>query len=379
MLDSKALEDVLAFRSERYLVTSLYLDVDGRRHPRNEFVTVFRDLCKARGAKPGVAADREQARSCADDLARIEEFLLHRFDRGGFRGLALFACSGEGLFRPFPLAVRVRDRLTVEPVAYLRPLQAILEARRRVGVVLVDQRRARLFESGEGEIRAIEEIEHDVPSRVRAGGFQGYEESRIDRHVMARHHAHYRDVAERLFAHHRREKFDHVVVAGPREDAAAFEGHLHPFLQDRLAGRIVCEMAATRPEIARKVEAIEAEILRGEKDARVEKLLEQAGRGGLGVVGLAPTLAALGRSQVRSLFVREDFELPGQVCLECRALGVEEQVCPRCEEAMTAVEDVIDEAVEEAVRQGATVYAVRPDHDAFSRAGSIGALLRFRD
>ncbi len=377
MLDAKDLDDVLRFKSSRYLTTSLYLDVDGRRYPHAEYVTVFKDLAKRR--RPAETADREQVRSVEEDLRRTEEFLLHRFDRAGWRAVAVFSCSAEGLFRTVPLPVSVRDRLVVEPLAYGRPLQAILESRRRIAVVLADQRRARILESVLGRIRTLEEVEHDVPQRVRAGGYQGYEEKRIARHVAAHHHAHYRDVAERLFAIHRRERFDHVVLAGPKEDVAALEGHLHPFLQDRLAGRIVADMTLTRPELARKLAEIEVAIERKETDGRLAKLFEQAGRGGLGVVGLPKTLTALSRGQTHSLFVRDGFEVPGQVCLKCRVLGVEEQVCPHCEQKMAAVEDVIDEAVEEALRQGATVHTVPADREDFLNAGSIGAFLRFRD
>jgi len=382
--NGRDVDELLAFRSARHLVTSLYLDVDVRRHPRAEYVTVFKDLAKRRAARPATAsgpgdADREQARSVDGDLARIEEYLVRRFERGGARGLAVFSCSVEGFFRAFPLPAPPRDRLVIEPVPYGRPLQALLESRRRVAVALVDQRRGRLFESAFGRLRTLEEIEHDVPHRVRAGGYQGYDERRIDRHVVSLHHAHYRDVAERLFGHWRREKFDHVVLAGPKEDVAAFEGHLHPFLEERVAGRVAADVGATRPVLEAAVETVEREIVRRDHDARLAKLFEQALRGGLGVLGLSSTLAALSRAQVRSLFVLDGFEVPGATCLECRALGVEDQVCPRCEKAMTPVADVIDEAVEEALRQGATVHAVEASRDDLARAGSIGALLRFRE
>jgi peptide chain release factor subunit 1 len=273
----------------------------------------------------------------------------------------------------------VRDRLAIEPIAYGRPLQSILESRRRIALALVDRRRARLCECSFGRIRSLEEIEHAVPARSRAGGSSGYDEGRLGRLESELHHAHYRDVAERLFAHWRREKFDHVIVAGSKEDASAFEGHLHPFLQDRLAGRIAADWGSTRLDLERDVEAIERDVVRRDMDSRLAKLYEQAGRGGLGVLGLGGTINALARGQVHSLFVRDGFEVPGQVCLDCRSLGVEERVCPRCEREMTAVSDVIDDAVEEAIRQRSTVYTVDGGRDDFSRAGSIGALLRFRD
>ena len=46
---------------------------------------------------------------------------------------------------------------------------------------------------------------------------------------------------------------------------------------------------------------------------------------------------------------------------------------------MTAVPDVVDEAVEEAMRQGCPVTTVPSGHAALEKAGSIGALLRYRE
>jgi peptide subunit release factor 1 (eRF1) len=107
----------------------------------------------------------------------------------------------------------------------------------------------------------------------------------------------------------------------------------------------------------------------------VHEMLEGTGTG-WGLNGLTPTLRALSRGQVRSLLVHADAAEPGFRCGNSGRLALTDRDC-RGEGEPIAVLDVVDEAIEEALRQGVDVNVVY-EPDARDSIDSLGALLRFR-
>jgi peptide subunit release factor 1 (eRF1) len=104
-------------------------------------------------------------------------------------------------------------------------------------------------------------------------------------------------------------------------------------------------------------------------------MLEGVGTG-WGLNGLTPTLRALSRGQVRSLLVNADASEPGFRCGDSGRLALLEREC-RGEGEPIAVLDVVDDAIEEALRQGVDVNVVY-EPEARDAIDSLGALLRFR-
>ena len=106
-----------------------------------------------------------------------------------------------------------------------------------------------------------------------------------------------------------------------------------------------------------------------------ERSLEQRA---LSVVSLAmgSFLVALRHGQVRTLLVDPTVEQQGYRCSITGRLGVTEAVC-EAEGTAEPVPDVIDEAIEEALRQGGHVEVVE-DADARTGIAGLAALLRFR-
>jgi peptide subunit release factor 1 (eRF1) len=97
---------------------------------------------------------------------------------------------------------------------------------------------------------------------------------------------------------------------------------------------------------------------------------------GWAVNGIADVLTALQHGQVRTLLVDPTVEQVGYRCSLTGRLGLTEAAC-EAEGSAEPVPDVIDEAIEEALRQNGHVEVVE---DADTRTGIAGlaALLRFR-
>ena len=109
--------------------------------------------------------------------------------------------------------------------------------------------------------------------------------------------------------------------------------------------------------------------------ALVHEMLESLG-GGWAVNGIDPTLHALSRGQVRSLLVHADAAEPGFRCGDSGRLARTEREC-RGEGEPVPVLDVVDDAIEEALRQGLDVNVVY-EPEARDAVQGLAALLRFR-
>ena len=94
------------------------------------------------------------------------------------------------------------------------------------------------------------------------------------------------------------------------------------------------------------------------------------------MAGLEATLAALVERRVDLLLVSDGYATEGWRCRSCRYLGPRGRQCPVCANSMDLVDDVVEEAVEEALANKCRVQIVRENAD-LDVLGRIGALLRF--
>ena len=102
----------------------------------------------------------------------------------------------------------------------------------------------------------------------------------------------------------------------------------------------------------------------------------RASGSGWSVNGLDPTLKALSRGQVRTLLVHADASEPGFRCGESGRLARTDREC-RGEGEPVPVLDVVDDAIEEALRQGVDINVVY-ESEARESVNGLAALLRFR-
>jgi peptide subunit release factor 1 (eRF1) len=94
------------------------------------------------------------------------------------------------------------------------------------------------------------------------------------------------------------------------------------------------------------------------------------------VVGLDAVLAALVERRVDTLLVSDGFEAPGWRCPSCAFLAARGPSCPVCSKKMEQADDVVEEAVHEALNQSVRLEVCRDNAD-LDVLGRIGALLRF--
>lgn len=372
--DPQALRRLVEVRLDRPLVLSLYMDLDPSRFATPPArATEVRSLIdeadrKVRELKDLSHSDRTALES---SVSQVRELLSRNLDADGAHGLALFACEPEGLLETFKLPRSVPQRVAIDNTPLVGPL-AGLARRERWCVVLVSKRDARVFRGSSDGLREVDKVHDDVPGRHDQGGMsQARYQRSIDKEVAD----HLKSAGERLLRHFERQPFERLVIGGPREVASEFESKLHPYLEERLAGRIEIDVESAGPDqVLEKArgpfEAVE--------ERREAEALERLDEGSRGIAGLANVLPPLNERRVEVLLLADGAGEPGTVCRRCGWLGPErEKRCPADGTSLEARDDMTEPAVELSLQQAAEVLPLTRRADALRERGGIGALLRF--
>jgi peptide subunit release factor 1 (eRF1) len=358
------------------VVTSCYLDVDGRRHPRPADYEPRLDRLVRAAREKAAAFGPEAARSVAADLDRIAAWVRSGFDRSRVRGLAFFACSADGFFEVVESPRPVADEVVVNHTPHVRPLESLLHAHERFAVVLVDRQRARLFRFELGELTEHTESFNAVPRGAVVGHpAQGSRGAAVQRHSDELAHRHLKHAAEVTFSELQFRPVERLILGGPHEVVVEFEALLHPWLRERVADRLAIPATAGPDDVRQAALCVEEAVTRREQAGQVERLRDAVATAS-GVAGLDATLAALVERRVDVLLVSEGYATEGWRCRSCRYLGPLGRRCPVCAHEMDLVDDVVEEAVEEALANKCRVQIVRDNAD-LDVLGRIGALLRF--
>ena len=335
-------------RPDRGLVLSVFYNLDpsefatpaARATEVNSVVTAAAHQAEA---VEDVAHDERQALRA--DVERIRVALSGSdVAANGTHGLAIYACGPADLFEVFPLPHPIESRAVVDRRPCVEPLVRS-GSEERWCVLLVNRRFARILAGTASGLEELDQIEDDVHRQHDQGGWSQKRFQRGIEQEKLNHLGHTLDV---LFARFKRQPFDHLVVGAPDELAPQVEERLHPYLRERLAGRIGIDVenssvgdieAAAGTVVDRHVAGVERDAL--------DRFRQGIGRGDRGVAGPGAVMQALEEARVEILLLADDFDAPE-----------------------------LDAAVEKAITQSAQVLVVR-HHDDLVMHGGIGAVLRF--
>jgi len=353
-------------------MTSCYLDVDGRRfvRPQDLHRSVDDAIRRARSRTNG-------DRSLAADLDRIAGFVRQGIDRSTTRGLAVFAHDASGFWQVVSLPSPVPTHISFGPSPSVGPLEVALSDHEPIGVLLVDRARLRMLVFAWGEL-----VDHaELVGELLANDFDATnsrEEGHLDGRAGELHARQVRTAARVAFELQARTGFERLVAGGPDQLVADLERQLHPYLRKIYHGRIDVAPGASLDEIARVVTVVDADIARAREAALVARLRDVVGlpAGRSGVAGIEAVLDALATHRVERLLVSDGFATEGWHCPSCGRLAVVGPSCPSCAATMTAVADVVSEAVDAAATERARVHVCVANAD-LDVLGRIGALLRY--
>jgi peptide chain release factor subunit 1 len=359
-------------------VLSLFLNLDPREFAtppaRSTEVRSLLDRAGRLVRDESEQLTHEQKESLKGDLERIAAELGNGGGTKGAHGLAIFSCSAAGLFEMLRLAEPVDHEPVISDGPYLAPLSSIGEHGQWC-VVLVNRRTARLFCGSSDTLDEVALVDDGVRNRHDQGGWSqsNYQRS-VDKDVQD----HLKHVAEVVFEQMKQELPEGVLVGGPQETVADFEGTLHPYLRERLAGRIDIDVENTSPEDVRRAAAQRiAAAAREREDQALARLAELFGSNGRAASGLADVLVAVHEQRVETLLVDRGYTAPGVCCPQCGFLGGKGfRECPADGTPTERRDDIVEAAIERAITQSANVHVLR-DRPELASHGHIAAILRF--
>jgi peptide chain release factor subunit 1 len=374
------LERLTRVDTGNHRVVTCYLKLEPRDRTRGKYLIKVKNRVKAAIQRlPRLGLERGAAEEVMRDLERIQQFLRSPGNLPSTQGLAIFACEGIGLFEPVALPVVYRSRLAVESSPLVRELASVEEEFGRLLTVVLDRTSARFFEVSAYDTRELFGLRADSTRGKRFHGDQsgpGWGEHTYNNRIRQEKQRHFETIARELFTLDRRHPAHGIVLAGTGADAGAVEPFLHSYLVDRLIGTVrLNPKDVTLASVHAATLAVREGYERASERAQVHEMLEGIGTG-WGINGLSKTLRALARGQVRSLLVHADASEPGFRCGDSGRLALTEREC-RGEGEPIPVLDIVDDAIEEALRQGVDVNVVY-EPEARDAIESLGALLRFR-
>ena len=367
-------------RPGKHRVVSCYLKVEPRDRARGKYLIKVKNRVRdLEDALPELKLERATTEAIRADLARVLAFLKQPGNLPPTQGIAIFACGPLKLWEVVALPSVHRSRLAVDRTPLVRELAAAEDEFGRILTAVLDRTAARFFEVTAFGAREVSDITADATRGGRYHGDQdgpGWGEHSYHNRIRTERQRHLDAAALELQTLDRKEPVNGIVLAGIGTDAGALQPFLHPYLLDRVMGSVRLNAKSVTP-----AEVLAATLaVRQAWERTSELLLMHDLEEGLGtqwaVDGVHETLKALGRGQVRTLLVDPDLAEPGVRGLASGRLALMEADL-RGEDDVVPVLDVIDDAIEEALRQRVTVNVVF-DPAAKQAIHGMAALLRFR-
>ena len=367
-------------KSGAHRIVSCYLKLEPRDRARGKYLIKLKNRVREVGdALPRLRLSREVEEAVRRDLDRVVEHLRSPGSLPATQGVAIFACEAIGLFESLPLPLVYRSRLSVDSTPMVRELASLEDEFGRILAVVLDRTAARFFEVTAFEAHELPGLHSPNTRGSRFRGDQdgpGWGEHSYNNRIREEKQRHFEAVARRLFDLDRNHPSRGIILGASGPDVRAVEPFLHNYLVERLMGTMkLSPRLANSGSVHAAALAVREEWERATENHLVDEIDEALG-GGWAVNGVRDTLRALARGQARALLVHSDHTVPGFRCSDSGRLALTERDC-RGEGDPLPVLDVIDEAIEDALRQQVDVNVVYAE-TARERIDGLAALLRFR-
>jgi peptide chain release factor subunit 1 len=331
-------------------VLSAYVDVRPDAHgerpaDRPEIAAVRHRL---RAIQSSLEAHSPARQSLDADARRIEG-TLDGEDLSGVDGLALFACSGIGLWEEVRSPEPFQTQVAAGNTADLFQLARLLDDSVSGVVAIVDTNTCRLFVTRRG---ALEERSgpDEPPDEHRRHNQGGWSQARYQRHVDMQDKRFAKEAADAIDRLVETERARHVILAGDERAIPILEGELSERVRALVDHVMHLPMRTSADDVSDEVLPILAAIEDAEARDAGDRAVGEWLAGDLGVVGIQATKTALEMGQVDQLVI---------------------------DETAGPVEEVRAELTRSAALTGASVEIVR-DHPGLAQHEGVAATLRFR-
>lgn len=378
---SVAMQDVLHMKPGSHPVISCYLKLEPRDRVRKKYLTKARNRVKElEYALPSMGWDKRGQGAIRADLGRVLDYLDDEARLPESGGIAIFACKATNLFDVRALPRVHRSRLVVDRTPLVRELAASEAEFGKIFTVTVDRTSALIWEVTAFQATVVQKVTSEITrgGRWHAGGARGDAtgEHTFHNRIRDEKRRHFEGVARALFELDRKSPGHQIVIAAGGSDAAALEPFLHTYLAERLIGFAKLSLKDANPDSVHQLtKEMRAEHARNLDTQHIEELAEGLGTG-WAVNGVRETLNALSQGKVRFLLVRGEAVMPGFRSMKTGRLSTQARDLRADGDVLPTV-DVLDDAIEEALRQRVALDVIY-DAETADAVDGLAGLLRFK-
>ena len=372
------IESLAKAKSENFLTTSFFFNSNKSGLNKKEISLNFKNMLNdARSQIDSMNLSKTKKDSLTQDLKQIKTLVGKSLNANHSSGLAAFSCKGEGFWQIFDLPSPPRNRIIFDQNPYIRPLSAILNRQKKYCTLTFDRKESKWYEVFSGEITPLAELKGDVPSKVKEGGWEGYDSKRIERHISSLLREYIKKIVQKTFALHKEDHFDGLLVGCPDEYVSVFEPLLHPYIKKIFKGYIKINPSHSSTKVYKESMLFIEELAKHDEKKVLNRFVSELEKGGRAVTGVKNTLKSLNRGEAQTLLVTRHFSKAGRMCPKCQFLFIDEVRCPSCQIKTNPLLDVIDEAIEKAMDKNCQIEHINPPLS-LGRYGKIGAILRYK-
>jgi peptide chain release factor subunit 1 len=351
---------------------TLYLDVD-QTNPANrkrQFETHLKDLLKQlRAAHPD---DEELVLACGE-----VEVIAKTIEPNG-RTLVLARHRRLGVTFRKVIRIGLPSFTYWSHGAFLRPLIEALDEHERFGIVLVDQKRARLFTVLLGDIEEHKDLIAQIPPRPDAPSADKLRsQSRMERHHDQSVSGHVRVVANEIARLMDHLEVDRLILGGNVAVASELARALPKRLRGRLVEVLPIPVTATLDDILARTSEVQTRLERVEELEVVRDLLKEVRKGGRAVAGLSATLEAINEGRVWKLVYLHGLSVGGGVCQNCNLLfDPADERCAVCGNEVEQEPHMVDRMARAVLEHGGHVEMVDgPAAEALRSVADVAAIM----
>ena len=367
------LERLSGFEPTGFPFISLYLNAQADENGRTDHDAFLRKEFAGRAKTyPAASAERE---SFDRDAQRITTYLAQDREPSA-NGIAIFACAAaDDFFEAAQLGAPIENnRLYVYDQPHLYPLARLMDQYPRYAVLVASTNQARIFVFGRGKTLDSKEVQGVKTNRTKVGGWS---QMRYQRHLANYHLHHAKEVVDILEQAVRQDGAQHIILAGDEVIMPILREQLPHHLTEMVVDIIKLDIETPEHEILQTtIESLREHDAQTDEE-KVARLFDEYRSGGLGVVGVPNTLAALVGGQVEELLINAKVtEIEYSVARVERVLEAYDTEVSASDLDTSETRVVADELIRRAQSSSARVTFIE-DPALLAEVGGVGALLRY--
>lgn len=293
------------------------------------------------------------------------------------RGVAIFSSEAAGIWEVHLLDVLVPSYLVVDRRPHVEILAHVLDEHPAIAAALIDGDDARIYLIEQGATAGAGRVQSYVPNRHDQGGWA---QARYQRHVEFHGDRHRRKVVEELQKLYYTQPFDRLALVAVSEVATEVSAILPDPLKRLLMPPLTADFKQEGDSaILDRVRDLRMEEERRSEESLLKEIEDKTAAGGLGALGVDEVLRAVFEGRVHVLALAAGLKREGWQCRDCDYFSAERfDRCPACGGDVEQLPDVVEHALEAALRSGAKVEVVfGAARDALLAHGGLGAVLRY--